>query len=52
MTQTADGNWRVEFTPPRAGIYLLAFEAPRQGMDVNASPHFTVEAVEPEVPHE
>jgi hypothetical protein len=47
MRQAADGNWRMEFTPPRPGMYLLAFEAPQQGMDVNASPHFTLEAVRP-----
>lgn len=47
MAAGADGIWTMTFTPPHAGIYLLAFEAPAQGMDVNASPHLTIEVTEP-----
>ena len=47
MTQATDGSWRLEFIPPRAGVYLLAFEAPSLGVSVNASQHFAIEAKEP-----
>jgi YVTN family beta-propeller protein len=47
MTQAQDGTWRLQFTPPRAGVYLLTFEAPALDLDVSTSPHFTVEAAEP-----
>ncbi|MGB8843464.1 MAG: hypothetical protein WCC64_20605, partial [Aliidongia sp.] len=46
MTQAADGLWRLEFTPPEAGIYRLAFESPGQ-MSVDTSPHFSFEASPP-----
>jgi len=46
MTQAADGSWRLDFTPPRAGVYLLAFEAPPLGVNVNTSQHFAIEAKE------
>jgi YVTN family beta-propeller protein len=47
MTQATNGDWRLEFTPPRAGVYLLAFDAPSLGMNVNDSRHFAIEAKEP-----
>ncbi len=47
MVRAADGSWGMQFTPPHAGIYLLAFEAPRQGLTVDTSPHFTLEATAP-----
>lgn len=47
MVRAEDGSWGMQFIPPHAGIYLLAFEAPRLGVDVNTSPHFTIEATEP-----
>jgi hypothetical protein len=47
MTQATDGSWRLEFTPPRAGVYLLAFEAPSLGVNVNTSQHFAIEARDP-----
>jgi len=48
MVRAADGTWGMQFVPPAAGIYLLAFEAPRQGIHVDASPHFTIDVTEPE----
>jgi YVTN family beta-propeller protein len=53
MVQADDGTWRLRFTPPHAGIYLVAFDAPELGLDVNRGPHFTIEATEPtaQVPH-
>jgi hypothetical protein len=50
MVRAADGTWGMQFVPPAAGIYLLAFEAPRQGINVDASPHFTIDVTEPEPP--
>jgi hypothetical protein len=50
MTQAQDGTWRLQFTPLRAGVYLLTFEAPALDLDVSTSPHFTVEAAEPPEP--
>jgi hypothetical protein len=47
MTQATDGNWRLQFTPPRAGVYLLAFDAPSLAINVNDSQHFAIEAKEP-----
>ena len=43
-----DGTWRLEFTPPRAGIYLLAFDAPDLGLDVEsgAGAFHTIEATD------
>jgi hypothetical protein len=48
MVRAADGTWGLHFVPPTAGTYLLAFEAPRQGISVDASPHFTIDVTEPE----
>jgi YVTN family beta-propeller protein len=45
MVQADDGTWDLRFTPPQAGIYLLAFDAPDLGLDTNTGPHFTLEAV-------
>jgi YVTN family beta-propeller protein len=45
-----DGTWRLEFIPPRAGAYLLAFDAPDLGLDVDSGPHFSLEAVGPPEP--
>jgi YVTN family beta-propeller protein len=50
MVRAADGTWGMQFVPPAAGIYLLAFEAPRQGIHVDAGPHFTIDVTEPEPP--
>jgi YVTN family beta-propeller protein len=50
MVSADDGTWRLEFTPPRAGAYLLAFDAPDLGLDVDSGPHFTLEAVAPPEP--
>jgi YVTN family beta-propeller protein len=46
MVQATNGLWRLEFTPPEAGIYRLAFESPGQ-MSVDSSPHFSFEASAP-----
>ncbi len=45
MVSADDGTWRLEFTPPRAGAYLLAFDAPDLGLDVDSGPHFAIEAI-------
>jgi YVTN family beta-propeller protein len=50
MVQADDGTWSLRFTPPQAGIYLLAFEAPDLGLDTTTGPHFTLEAVGPREP--
>ena len=50
MVSADDAIWRLEFTPPRAGAYLLAFDAPDLGLDVDSGPHFTLEAVGPPKP--
>lgn len=52
MTRTADGAWHLAFTPPHPGYYMLAFEAPGQGLSVDTSPHFTFEAKAMEAPRE
>ena len=53
MVSADDGTWRLEFTPPRAGAYLLAFDAPDLGLDVDSGPHFALEAIgSPEPGHE
>jgi YVTN family beta-propeller protein len=44
MVQADDGAWRLRFNPPRAGTYLVAFDAPDLGLDVDSGPHFTIEA--------
>jgi YVTN family beta-propeller protein len=46
MVSADDGTWRLEFVPPRAGAYLLAFDAPDLGLNVDSGPHFALEAVE------
>jgi hypothetical protein len=50
MVLADDGTWRLEFIPPRAGAYLLAFDAPDLGLDVDSGPHFALEAVGPPEP--
>ncbi len=47
MVSADDGTWRLEFIPPRAGAYLLAFDAPDLGLDVDSGPHFALEATGP-----
>ena len=47
IVQADDGTWRLQFIPPSAGIYLLAFDAPGFGLDTQSGPHFTIEATEP-----
>jgi YVTN family beta-propeller protein len=48
MVPAGDGTWRLEFVPPRAGAYLVAFDAPDLGLDVDSGPHFSLEAVAPQ----
>jgi hypothetical protein len=43
IEQTHDGIWRLQFVPPRGGTYLLAFDAPGFGLDINNGPHFAIE---------
>jgi YVTN family beta-propeller protein len=50
MVPAEDGTWRLEFIPPRAGAYLLAFDAPALGLDIDSGPHFSLEAVVPPEP--
>jgi YVTN family beta-propeller protein len=47
LVSAEDGTWRLEFIPPRAGAYLLAFDAPDLGLDVDSGPHFALEAIGP-----
>jgi YVTN family beta-propeller protein len=44
MAQADDGAWQLRFIPPRAGIYVIAFDAPGLGLDFDNGPHFTIEA--------
>jgi hypothetical protein len=50
MVAADDGTWRLEFVPPRAGAYLLAFDAPNLGLDIDSGPHFSLEASGPPEP--
>jgi YVTN family beta-propeller protein len=50
MVAADDGTWRLEFIPPRAGAYLIAFDAPDLGLDVDSGPHFALEANGPPEP--
>ncbi len=53
MVPADDSIWRLEFTPPRAGAYLITFDAPDLGLDVDSGAHFAVEANgSPEPGHE
>jgi YVTN family beta-propeller protein len=47
MVQADDDIWRLQFIPPHAGTYMIAFDAPELGLDVDNGPHFTIEAIEP-----
>jgi YVTN family beta-propeller protein len=47
MVPADDGAWRLRFIPPRPGIYMVAFDAPELGLNVDNGPHFTVEATAP-----
>jgi YVTN family beta-propeller protein len=47
MVSADDGTWRIEFIPPRPGAYLLAFDSPDLGLDIDSGPHFALEAVGP-----
>jgi hypothetical protein len=42
MVQADDGTWRLQFIPPHAGAYLVAFDAPGLGLDIDSGPHFTI----------
>jgi hypothetical protein len=47
MVQADDGTWRLRFIPPHAGTYMVAFDAPGLGLDIDNGPHFTIEASKP-----
>lgn len=47
MVQADDGTWRLRFIPPHAGTYMVAFDAPGFGLDIDNGPHFTIDATEP-----
>jgi hypothetical protein len=47
MAPADDGTWVLRFVPPRQGTYLVAFDAPGLGLDIDNGPHFTIEATEP-----
>jgi YVTN family beta-propeller protein len=45
MSRAEDGIWRLEFTPPRAGAYLLSIET--LGLASGSGQNFTMDATEP-----